>query len=101
MHCDKMLQYACHMILHTYKHEFIYLFVSKHRGKKSSLRQGTLEQEKLGYQCQKVVGPTFHGYKELKCCLLYKESVGKMTKEKEHNGVLVDLTKDMICSLCR
>jgi hypothetical protein len=24
--------------------------------------------------------------------------VGKMTKEKEHNGVLVDLTKDMICS---
>jgi hypothetical protein len=27
--------------------------------------------------------------------------VGKTTKEKEHNGVLVDLTKDMICFLCR
>jgi hypothetical protein len=33
MHCDKMLQFACHKILDTYKHEFIYLFVSKYRGK--------------------------------------------------------------------
>jgi hypothetical protein len=52
MHCDKMLQFECHMIFHTYKHDFIYLFVIKHREEKNS------KFEARNFRTRKVGIPT-------------------------------------------
>jgi hypothetical protein len=77
-----MLQFACHMILHAYKHEFIYLFVSKHREKKIKFEARNFRARKVGIPAPESCGTNVHGYKELKCCLLSKESVGKRPKKK-------------------